>query len=200
MELHSAPDLPWTIFECWFALAQQSEPSNPEAMTLATVDADGVPQVRIVLMKDIGQDGVVFFTNSQSTKGQNIAHNPNVALLFYWRSLDRQVCINGVASPIDPAESDRYFASRSRISQIGAWASQQSKPMQDFSVLQAAVAEAEVCYFSADVPRPSHWFGYRVVPNRIEFWIQEIGRLHQRIAYRREDTSQDSWVKQWIFP
>lgn len=200
MELLSAPDTPWSLFERWFALAEASEASNPEAMSLASVDADGIPQVRTVLLKKFDTNGAVFFTNSQSTKGQNIANNPNVALLFYWRTLDRQIRINGIARPIPESESDAYFASRSRISQEGAWASQQSKTMTDFSVLQDSVAEIQERFANQEVPRPPHWFGYRVAPERIEYWIQETGRLHQRVAYSREDTRLDVWQKDWIFP
>ena len=200
MELFSAPDTPWSLFSRWFALAEANEPSNPEAMSLATVDDTNTPQIRTVLLKKIDQDGAVFFTNSQSTKGQNIAHNPQVALLLYWRTLDRQVRINGIATPIPEAESDAYFQSRSRISQEGAWASQQSQEMRDFSVLQESVAEVQTRFAGQDVPRPPHWFGYRVVPERIEYWIQEKGRLHQRIAYTRENLHEDTWQKNWLFP
>ena len=200
MELLSSPDTPWSIFTRWFDLAQKSEFSNPEAMSLATVDSEGVPQVRTVLLKKFDQQGAVFFTNSHSTKGKNIFQNHNVALLFYWRSLDRQVRINGVASPIPDAESHAYFQSRSRISKEGAWASQQSQTMADFSVLQQAVAEVQARFADQEVPRPPHWFGYRVIPNRMEYWIQETGRLHQRIVYSRADTTQDSWQKEWLFP
>ena len=200
MELFSAPDSPWSVFTRWFALAETSEPSNPEAMSLATVDESNIPQVRTVLLKKLDENGAVFFTNSRSTKGQNIAHNAQVALLLYWRTLDRQVRINGIAAPIPEAESDAYFASRSRISQEGAWASQQSQTMTDFSVLQESVAKVQARFAGQDVPRPPHWFGYRVVPERIEYWIQETGRLHQRIAYTRKDTRQDIWQKNWVFP
>lgn len=202
-ELLQAPNEPLVLFAKWFAMAKQSEHSNPEAMSLATVSGGSVPEIRTVLLKKIDEEGLVFFTNSESTKGRNMADNPEVALLFYWRTLDRQIRINGRASPISDAESDAYFASRPRASRLGAWASKQSQPMRDFGELQSAVAEASE-RFPDDISRPSHWFGYRVVPNRFEFWVQEAGRLHQRIEYTqkeytRENSAKD-WVLQWLYP
>lgn len=200
MELDDSPERPWPLFDRWFDLAKTHETNNPEAMTLATVSADGRPELRTMLLKQIDSAGLVFYTNSESVKGDNIRYNPHVGLLFYWRSLDRQIRINGVASPVDPAEADVYFPTRPRISRIGAWASQQSRPMADFGVLQQAVAEAEQKFPDDNIPRPPHWYGYRVVPDRFEFWIQEAGRLHQRIRYSRRDSDQDSWDKVWLFP
>lgn len=201
-ELLSAPKEPLELFDRWFSRAKDSEASNPEAMTLATVNVlanPPVPEVRTVLLKKIDQDGLVFFTNSLSTKGQNMAANPEVALLFYWRSLDRQIRVNGRVIPIAEDESDSYYASRSRISRIGAWASQQSQPMENFDTLKCAVAEMEARFPNEIVPRPPHWFGYRVTPRRFEFWVQEKGRLHQRIEYTRGSAT-ENWAVQWLYP
>jgi pyridoxamine 5'-phosphate oxidase len=200
MELLDRPAEPWPLFDRWFALAQQSEQSNPEAMALATVDRSGIPQLRTVLMKQIDQRGLVFFTNSHSTKGQNIVDQPEVSALFYWRTLNRQIRVNGRAAPVDDQTSDAYFASRARISQVGAWASQQSEPMSGPEVLAEAVNQTEQRFADQTVPRPPHWWGYRIVPWRFEFWIQEHGRLHQRIEYTRELIEQNTWNTHWIFP
>ena len=204
MELEQHPQQPWSLFDQWFTLAQKSEPGNPEAMSLATVGADQVPQLRTVLLKQIDPAGLVFFTNSHSTKGKNMAHNPEISLLFYWRTLDRQIRINGRVQTIDAAEADAYFASRPRISQIGAWASQQSRSMRDPTELYERITLHEQRFAGAAVPRPPYWWGYRLAPRRFEFWIQQEGRLHQRMEYTRTgsqaEAGQDDWQTSWLYP
>lgn len=192
------PDDPAALFSLWFAEAQASEPSDPEAMSLATIDADGTPSVRIVLLKTFDAHGFVFYTNKQSRKGLALAANPAAALCFHWKSLGRQVRVEGRAEHVGEAEADAYFGTRPQGSRIGAWASQQSRTLASRSALEEAVAEYQEKYSQSPViPRPAHWGGYRVIPNRIEFWHEGEYRLHTRLVYKRADSG---WDKEMLFP
>lgn len=188
---------PLAPFRRWFALAEQSEPL-PETMTLATATPDGQPSLRAVLLKGADADGFVFYTNTDSRKGEELAANPRAALCFHWKSLGRQVRIEGAAEPVGSAEADAYFASRARDSRIGAWASDQSRPLADRGELEARFAAfARRFAETADVPRPANWSGYRVRPNRIEFWQERPYRLHDRVVFVRDG---QRWRKQRLFP
>src|SRR5688572_30358932 len=178
-ELIPAGD-PLALFDGWFAEARSSEPNDSNAMALATALPDGAPSVRMVLLKGHGPEGFVFYTNLESRKGRELAENPQAALLFHWKSLRRQVRIEGPVKPVSAAEADAYFASRSRDSQLGAVASDQSRPMLERTQLLARFEAARSRYEGGAVPRPSHWSGFRVVPRRIEFWLDREHRLHER--------------------
>lgn len=191
------PKDPFAFFQEWFAKAQASEPNDPNAMNVATVDAEGRPSSRMVLLKDYDENGFVFYTNLESRKGREIAGNSNVALNFHWKSLRRQVRIEGVAESVTDAEADEYYQSRARGSRIGAWASEQSRPMEGMFVLERRVAEFTAKYGIGEVPRPPHWSGFRVVPRTIEFWSDGKFRLHERIVYHRTD---GRWTTERLFP
>lgn len=179
------PASPFTFFEKWYKEAFEKA-NQPNAMTLSTVDIDGKPSSRIVYLKELSKDGFVFFTNYHSTKGKDIAANPHVSCLFFWDSLERQVHIEGVAEKISPKESDDYFNSRPRSSQLGAWASQQSEPLASRKILEDRLHEFHA-RFPKDVPRPEHWGGYVIRATRIDFWQGRASRLHDRIVYELID-------------
>jgi pyridoxamine 5'-phosphate oxidase len=188
---------PFAQFHDWMAEAEKSEPNDPNAMIVATTTLDGHPSLRTVLLKGVDERGFVFYTNKESRKGDELARNPNVALLFHWKSLRRQIRIEGTVEAVTDAEADAYHASRARISRLGAWASQQSRPLADRSVLVERLAEMER-RFPNDVPRPSYWSGYRVLPETFEFWQDMPYRLHDRTVYRRSEDG--GWVQTKLFP
>jgi pyridoxamine 5'-phosphate oxidase len=189
---------PFALFALWMKEAAASEPRDPDACALATVDAGGLPDVRMVLLKKFDQRGFVFFTNTESTKGQELEGNLKAALVLHWKSLNRQIRIRGAVERISAAESDDYFASRPRGAQIGAWASRQSRPLDSRATLEAAVAEYEKKY-PGPVPRPPHWCGYRVIPLVIEFWMDQPFRLHDRLVFSRANPD-DAWSKERLYP
>ena len=188
---------PFALFAEWLAEARLSEPNDPEAMAVATVDAAGRPSARMVLLKGHGPDGFVFYTNQHSRKGAELAGNPNAALLFHWKSLRRQVRIEGSATPVEAAEADAYFASRGRDSQLGAWASDQSRPLDSRVTFEARYQEMGDRFEGGDVPRPPHWSGYRVTPERIEFWNDRAHRLHERRLFVRDG---GGWREGLLYP
>ena len=189
---------PFALFETWFAEAQASEPNDPSAMALATADAVGNPSVRMVLLKGHGPDGFVFYTNKESRKGDNLRDNQQVALLFHWKSLRRQVRIEGHVEPTTDAESDAYFASRSRESQLGAVASDQSRPLERRETFEDRVAEAAQQFEGRSVERPAHWGGFRVKPLDIEFWQDRAARLHERRFFLAQ--ADGSWAEWLLYP
>jgi pyridoxamine 5'-phosphate oxidase len=191
-------DDPFQLFRVWFEDATRSELNDPNAMALATVDADGMPNVRMVLLKDADESGFMFFTHATSIKGCEVGACPRAALVFHWKSLKRQVRVRGVVQPASEAESDAYFASRPRQSQIGAWASRQSTPLESRSVLEAAI-ESYSAKYADTVPRPPHWGGFRVVPLSIEFWHDRPFRLHDRIEFKRSQAG-EPWRKTRLYP
>jgi pyridoxamine 5'-phosphate oxidase len=190
---------PFSLFDAWFAEAQASEPNDPNAMALATADAAGQPAVRMVLLKGHGPNGFVFYTNRGSRKADDLAANAQAALLFHWKSLRRQVRIEGPVSRVSDAESDAYFASRGRDSQLGAWASEQSRPLAARSIFEARFEAMQFRFENGDVPRPPHWGGYRVTPRRIEFWQDRAHRLHERRLFTREGGEGD-WSEGLLYP
>jgi len=191
------PETPFTLFDSWFTQALASEPEDPNAMAVATVDADGRPSVRMVLLKGHDERGFVFYTNLKSRKGLALTANPQAALLFHWKSLRRQIRIEGAVEPVSDAEADTYFASRARDSRIGAWASDQSRPLPSRVHFLKRVAEAGARYAVGDVPRPAHWSGFRIIPDRFEFWQDQTFRLHERRTFVR---AADSWDEGLLFP
>lgn len=192
------PADPFAHFTQWMADAEASEPSDPNAMTVVTVDADGRPSARILLLKGADNGGFVFYTNKQSRKSGDLAVNPHTALLFHWKSLARQVRIEGTVTDATEAEADAYFASRHRISRLGAWASDQSRPLPERGLLERRLAEFEARYPGPDVPRPPHWAGYRVTPRHFEFWQDMPYRLHDRTIYNRQPDG--TWFTGKLFP
>jgi len=192
-------DEPFALFESWLAEAKASEPNDPNGMALSTVDADGLPNVRMVLLNGRGPDGFVFYTNTQSQKGEELAGQPKAAALFHWKSLRRQIRIRGPVSRVDDAEADTYFQSRPRDSRIGAWASQQSRPLESRFALEKAVASYAMKFGVGEVPRPPHWTGFRIAPVSIEFWRDGAFRLHDRIVFRRAAIG-DPWTKARLYP
>jgi pyridoxamine 5'-phosphate oxidase len=192
-------DDPFALFKLWLEEARAAEINDPEAMTIATVDQRGLPDARIVLCKGADERGIVFYTNIESAKGQELKGQPRAAALFHWKSLRRQARFRGAIAQVTAAESDAYFASRPRGSQIGAWASQQSRPLAARGDLEAAVESFERRFASADVPRPDYWRGYRLDPVEIEFWRDRPSRLHERIRFTRSGP-ESAWDKRLLYP
>ena len=188
---------PLSLFDQWLAEARAAEVNDPEAMALATADASGQPSVRMVLLKGHGPDGFIFYTNGDSAKARQIAANPRAALLFHWKALRRQVRVEGPVEPASEAEADAYFATRARNSQLGAWASDQSRPLDNRATFEQRFEEMKAKFEDRDVPRPPHWRGYRVMPERIEFWSDRPHRLHERRLFVREG---DAWSEGLLYP
>jgi pyridoxamine 5'-phosphate oxidase len=192
-------DEPFRLFAAWFAEAKRAEPVNPDAMALATVDADGMPNARMVLLKGCDERGFVFYTNLGSIKAHELDGAPKAALTFYWKTLQRQVRARGTVEPVSAEEADAYFASRSRMAQIGAWASKQSAALESRMAFEKAIARFTAKFGISTVPRPEFWSGYRVKPVEIEFWQERLYRLHDRIAFRRADLAAP-WSKTRLYP
>jgi pyridoxamine 5'-phosphate oxidase len=188
---------PLALFDQWFTEARASEINDPEAMALATADAAGQPSVRMVLLKGHGADGFVFYTNEQSAKGEQLEANPRAALLFHWKSLRRQVRIEGRVERVTSSEADAYFASRARDSQLGAWASDQSRPLDSRETFEQRFEQVASRFEGQEVPRPPHWGGYRVIPVRIEFWSDRPHRLHERRLFTR---TEGGWTEGLLYP
>ena len=196
MEMDQATD-PFALFAQWFEDAQRSEPNDPNAMALATATASGVPSVRIVLLKGYDSQGFVFYTNTESRKGHELAANPAASLCFHWKSLRRQIRIDGRVAPVTASEADAYFAGRPRDSRIGAWASDQSRPLDTRDVLEARIARYDAEFPGEPVPRPPHWSGYRLAPARFEFWHDRPFRLHDRITFTADP---GGWSRARLYP
>lgn len=200
----TAPE-PFALFEAWFADATANEPNDPNAMALATVDPTGLPNVRIVLLKGLddagrGLDrGFVFYTNHESAKGRELLSSGRAGLVFHWKSLRRQVRVRGAVAVVSPEEADAYYASRPRGSRLGAWASQQSRPLESRFALEKSVALVTARYPIGEIPRPPHWSGFRVTPLEIEFWHDRPFRLHDRVVFRRPDSA-TAWQRDRLYP
>jgi len=190
---------PILLFHQWFADAAAKEVNDPDAITLATVDASGMPDARAMLCKQVDERGFVFYTNAESAKGGEIAANPKAAILYHWKSLRRQVRARGPLTKLSEADSDAYFASRARLSRIGAWASQQSRPLESRAKLLGAVALLTAKFGVSEIPRPPYWGGFRLTPIQIEFWQDHQYRLHDRIRFTREGEGQP-WRRQRLYP
>lgn len=188
---------PYSLFEAWLAEAAKSEPNDPNGMALATVDQDGLPNIRMVLLKGHDGRGFVFYTNFESAKGREILASMKAGLLFHWKSLRRQVRIRGIVEVVTDAEADEYYASRPRLSRIGAWASKQSRPLESRFALEKAVAEVTAKYPIGEIPRPKNWSGFRIKPVEIEFWKDGAFRLHDRIKFEAVD---GGWAKSRLYP
>jgi pyridoxamine 5'-phosphate oxidase len=192
-------DEPFRLFAAWLEDATAKEPRDPTAMTLATVDPEGMPNARMVLLKGVDERGFVFYTNMESQKGRELDRDPRAALVFHWKSLNRQIRIRGTVEKVTAAEADAYFASRPKGAQIGAWASKQSSPLESRMAFEKAVAVYGAKYAIGVVPRPPYWFGYRIVPLVMEFWHDRPFRLHDRIEFRRAEPS-GRWNKTRLYP
>ncbi len=188
---------PFQLFDQWFAEAKKNEPDDANAMALATAGGAGCPSVRMVLLKGHGADGFLFYTNEQSAKADQLRENPRAALLFHWKSLRRQVRVEGRVEPVSDAEADGYFASRARDSQLGAWASDQSRPLDSRATFEQRFEEMKQRFEGQDVPRPPHWGGYRLVPDKIEFWSDRPHRLHERRLFTRD---RGGWSEGLLYP
>ncbi len=190
---------PELLFNAWFDEAERVEINDPNAMTLATVDASGLPNARIVLLKGLDARGFVFYTNLESAKGQELLANPKAALIFYWKSLRRQVRVRGLAEQVSATEADAYYATRPLGSRIGAWASQQSRPLESRAALKEAVARFEKEFEGLNPARPRYWSGFRIVPLAMEFWADRPHRLHDRVLFAREDPDAP-WIRTRLYP
>jgi pyridoxamine 5'-phosphate oxidase len=190
-------DDPIALFADWLSEAVKSEVNDPNAMALATVDGDGLPDVRMVLLKDAGADGFVFYTNLGSAKGRQLAASGKAALLFHWKSLRRQVRVRGTVSPVSEAEADAYWATRARPAQLGAWASEQSRPLPDRLAFEKAIAAYGLKFGLGKAPRPPHWSGFRLTPSHIEFWRDRPFRLHERLVF---DAAPGGWTTSRLYP
>ncbi|MEP2987544.1 MAG: pyridoxamine 5'-phosphate oxidase [Parasphingorhabdus sp.] len=188
---------PFSLFDSWFKEARETELNDGNAMTIATVNADGQPAARMVLLKGHGPDGFIFYTNQQSRKAADIAANAKAAILFHWKSLRRQIRIEGSLSTVDDAVADAYFATRSRDSQLGAWASDQSQPLDNRTTFEARYEEVKAKFEGGDVSRPPHWSGYCLTPGRFEFWQDREHRLHERRTF---ESSSDGWTEGLLYP
>ena len=195
----TAADEPFRLFATWLEEATASEPRDPNAMTLATVDADGMPDARMVLLKGADEAGFVFYTNLESQKARELAANPAAALVFHWKSSNRQVRVRGRVERVTDAEADAYFATRAKQSQIGAWASKQSAPLESRLAFEKQIALYAAKYAVGHVPRPPHWSGYRIVPTQIEFWQERPFRLHDRMVLSRNAPG-EAWRKTRLYP
>jgi pyridoxamine 5'-phosphate oxidase len=195
----TAADEPMRLFGQWLEDATASEPSDPNAMAVATVDADGLPDVRMVLLKGFDERGAVFYTNMESLKGRQLNANPKAALLFHWKSRSRQIRLRGPIERVDAAEADAYYASRSRLSQIGAWASKQSSPLESRLAFEKAIALYTAKFAIGAVPRPPFWSGFRLIPMTMEFWEDRPFRLHDRVEFRRGQVGAP-WSKTRLYP
>ena len=191
---------PITHFQSWLSEAEKSEPNDPTAVALATADSNGMPNVRMVLLKGVDQQGFVFYTNFESAKGDELVVNPQAALCFHWKSLRRQVRVQGSIEVVADQEADDYFASRAKDRQIGAWASQQSRPLENRFALEKAVARFAAKHALGTVPRPPYWSGYRLVHEKIEFWTDKPFRLHDREVFYRDLRSDNGWRKEKLYP
>ena len=200
----TAAEEPLRLFSEWFAEAAKAEPADPNAMTLATIGEDGFPNARIVLLKGVDDRGFVFYTNTESRKGQELIATPKAALVFHWKSLKRQVRVRGPVERVTAAEADAYFATRPKLAQIGAWASQQSRPLESRMAFEKAVALYTAKHAIGSVPRPPHWSGFRILPLGLEFWHDRPYRLHDRIEFRRDSIGSESiatsWAKTRLYP
>lgn len=200
----TAAEEPFALFDSWFKDAAAHEPNDPNAVALATVDADGLPNVRMVLLKGVDgperpDRGFVFFTNYESAKGRELLASGKAALCFHWKSLRRQVRVRGLASPVAPQEADAYYATRARGSRIGAWASAQSRPLESRFALEKAVARYAAKHAVGEIPRPPHWSGFRIVPVEMEFWHDRPFRLHDRVQFRRQGPA-GPWERARLYP
>jgi pyridoxamine 5'-phosphate oxidase len=195
----TAADEPFRLFAEWLEEAARSEPNDPNAMSVATVDADGMPDVRMVLLKGFEENGAVFYTNTDSRKGRELEGRPKAALLFHWKSLKRQVRMRGAVERVSEIEADAYFASRARLAQIGAWASKQSSPLESRLAFEKAIARYTARFAIGTVPRPPNWSGFRVIPLSVEFWEDRPFRLHERIEFQRDKVGMP-WRKTRLYP
>lgn len=191
---------PFALFAAWFADAQAKEVNDPNGAAVATVDASGMPNVRMVLIKSADETGFVFYTNLESQKGRELTANPRAALLYHWKSLRRQVRVQGPVERVSDAEADAYFATRPRDSQIGAWASAQSRPMEGRFVFEREIAKYAAKFGFGKIPRPPHWSGFRLVPQHFEFWSDRPFRLHDRLVFMRSDLKENAWRTERLFP
>ncbi len=191
---------PFSIFDAWYNEARETELNDSNAMTIATADASGQPAARMVLLKGYDRDGFIFYTNQESRKATDIAANPKAAILFHWKSVRRQIRIEGNLSTVSDQIADAYFATRSRDSQLGAWASDQSRPLDSRATFEARYEEMKARFDGQDVTRPPHWSGYRLVPRRFEFWQDREHRLHERRTFMRANDGDESWIEGMLYP